>query len=90
MVSELATNSIRHAATSFTVIVERVPGMVRVEVIDSGEGEPKMRAPAVSDPTGRGLRIVEELADDWGVVPTPDGKMVWFVLMTPSDARVST
>jgi hypothetical protein len=33
------------------------------------------------DPTaerGRGLRLVEELADDWGFHLVPAGKVVWF------------
>jgi hypothetical protein len=28
--------------------------------------------------SGRGLRIVQALADHWGITPTADGKTIWF------------
>ena len=82
IVSELATNAVRHAATAFTVTVDQTPRRVRIEVSDSGEGEPHMRSPRPTDPTGRGLRILDALADTWGVVSaTPrTGKTVWFTV----------
>jgi hypothetical protein len=55
---------------------------VRIEVTDRGAGMPTLRIPPASEPTGRGLRIVRELADSFGVEPLPDppGKTVWFVV----------
>jgi anti-sigma regulatory factor (Ser/Thr protein kinase) len=86
MVSELATNSVRHAESHFTVRVERNGGALRIEVSDSGPGEPTVRSPGPTEPTGRGLQIVRALADDWGVRPMPDGrgKAVWFTIDVPS------
>ena len=81
MVSELATNAVRHAQSMFTVMVERSPQQVRISVSDAGLGRPTMRSPRPEEATGRGLCIVQVLADSWGVT-THDGfgKTVWFSL----------
>jgi anti-sigma regulatory factor (Ser/Thr protein kinase) len=69
LVSELVSNSVRHSNASNGVIelvVCASPSVVRVEVSDDGEGfEPP---PVRNDDaeTGRGLGLVEELADRWG------------------------
>jgi len=90
MTSELATNSIRHAATDFEVGVNRTRDEIRVEVTDAGAGVPTVMSPDPSQPSGRGLFIVEKLADDWGV-NTPSGqagKTVWFsVSLLSADGR---
>jgi anti-sigma regulatory factor (Ser/Thr protein kinase) len=80
MVSELATNSLRHAGTGFQVRVDRSSDEVRVEVIDRGGGMPAVSSPAPTDASGRGLRIVQSFADTWGVRSSPPGKAVWFTL----------
>jgi anti-sigma regulatory factor (Ser/Thr protein kinase) len=82
MVSELATNCVRHTDTVFTVDVDHDPRRIRVEVTDQGDGAPTLRVPDADEPTGRGLRIVRELADAFGVEPAPGapGKTVWFVV----------
>ncbi len=85
MVSELATNCVRHADTAFDVTVDRKHEHVRVEVIDRGGGTPAMRSPGPDDPTGRGLQIVNILSETWGVEHrTAAGKTVWFVISAPS------
>ncbi len=79
LVSELATNAVRHAGSYFTVCVEVADGVVRVEVTDPSGAMPVRRSPAPTDVGGRGLHIVDRLADEWGVVPaSPVGKTVWF------------
>ncbi len=81
MVSELATNCIRHVDSEFEVAVHRTDTAIRVEVTDPGAGTPSMRFPGPDEPTGRGLRIVDMLSDAWGVEPgEPSGKTVWFML----------
>lgn len=81
MVSELATNCVRHAVTGFRVTVERTDELLRVEVADEGKGQPEMRNPGPHDVSGRGLRIVDVLADQWGVATaTPRGAKVWFTV----------
>jgi anti-sigma regulatory factor (Ser/Thr protein kinase) len=82
IVSELVTNCVLHTDTEFRVRVEHDRQRVRVEVTDYGEGMPTQRVPPISEPTGRGLRIVRELADAFGVEPLPNGsgKTVWFTV----------
>jgi anti-sigma regulatory factor (Ser/Thr protein kinase) len=81
MVSELATNSIRHAHAEFELMVANVDGEIRVEVTDRAGGEPRMRRAGPDDPTGRGLQIVNLLSDAWGVEHRADtGKTVWFTV----------
>jgi anti-sigma regulatory factor (Ser/Thr protein kinase) len=81
MASELATNSVRHAATTFRVTVDCTPDRLTVAVEDAGPGTPVVRTPTPEEPTGRGLQIVDALADDWGVTARASGaKAVWFVL----------
>jgi anti-sigma regulatory factor (Ser/Thr protein kinase) len=82
MVSELATNCVRYAHSDFTVSIEQTGREVRVDVADEGRGEVAMRDPVPTEPDGRGLRIVDQLADAWGVRAPAErtGNSVWFVL----------
>ncbi|HEY1567875.1 MAG TPA: ATP-binding protein [Solirubrobacteraceae bacterium] len=86
MVSELATNCIRHERTSFHITILGSTREIRVEVTDSGSGTPTMRSPGPDEPSGRGLQIVDMLSETWGVEPEdPSGKTVWFT-MPPAGA----
>ena len=89
LVSELATNCIRHANAHFELMLERTDDAVHVEVRDHGAGRPAMRSPAPSETSGRGLRIVDLLATRWGVRYDADaGKTVWCTLaMPPTSGR---
>jgi anti-sigma regulatory factor (Ser/Thr protein kinase) len=80
LVSELVANAVTHAETDVTLQLDLSPERLRIEVRDGADGEPRARRPRHDDPTGRGLMIVEALADRWGVEPTPPGKTVWFEL----------
>jgi len=80
MVSELATNCVQHAHTDFEVTIH-TRDRVRVEVRDTDQhGRPEVQSPPPEAPSGRGLRIVQEISDEWGIVKSSDGKTVWFVL----------
>jgi two-component sensor histidine kinase len=87
MVSELATNAVKHARSRFEVVIEcdDDDAVVVVRVSDQGRGEAEPRHPRVTDVSGRGLQIVRALADDWGVqAATADWrKAVWFSLRVP-------
>ncbi len=82
MTSELATNSIRHAHSDFELAIHCSQRDIRIEVSDSGQGQPTLRSPTTHERSGRGLRIVQELSDTWGTVPSTNGKTVWFTLPT--------
>jgi two-component sensor histidine kinase len=88
LVSELATNAIRHAdGLDFEVTVRQQPdtGRVWVGISDAGTGYPARRSPKVTDEHGRGLQLVSSLADRWGVrrIRGTDTKTVWFELVGP-------
>ena len=51
-----------------------------MEVSDHGQGQPVPRSPTPREQSGRGLQIVQELSEDWGITPSPNGKLVWFTL----------
>jgi serine/threonine-protein kinase RsbW len=81
LVSELATNCIRHSQGRFELSVAQTPREIRVEATDRGTGEPVLRSPGPTDPTGRGLQIVDMLASSWGFEPLgQQGKRVWFTV----------
>ena len=82
--SELASNAVRHAGSRFTVIVRYDGERLRVEVGDGSRAMPRKRSPGLDDVGGRGLVLVDGLASAWGVLPTLEGKRVWFDL--PADA----
>lgn len=84
MLSELATNAVQHADTAFEVgitVSEETEGRtVEVRVTDEAPGFPVPQQPPPDRPRGRGLRIVESLADAWGIEVQHGrpGKTVWF------------
>ena len=82
MLSELATNAVLHGQSGFDVAIHVSPNgrWVRIEVTDGGGGLPVTREVRPEDPSGRGLGIVKNLADDWGVFIHPDKstKTVWY------------
>jgi anti-sigma regulatory factor (Ser/Thr protein kinase) len=84
--SELATNSVRHAASAFEIRVEQLPDRIHIEVEDDGGGHPVVKSPDPSDTSGRGLQIVQALADEWGVIPKAQapGKTVWVTIALPT------
>ncbi|MET8687404.1 ATP-binding protein [Streptomyces sp. NPDC004732] len=79
--SELATNSVVHGTGpghSFLVRLDAGDDVVRLEVHDSHRRRPAVREPAATETSGRGLRLVAALSDEWGVEEhAPDGKIVW-------------
>lgn len=75
--SELVTNALRHARAPFELRLRRVEGEFVVEVSDGASLRPQRRVAAGDDESGRGLTIVEAIADRWGTRSTADGKIVW-------------
>jgi anti-sigma regulatory factor (Ser/Thr protein kinase) len=90
MLSELATNAVKHAHSDFKVSIDDSGGEIRVEVRDTGRGQPVLRSPTPIEPSGRGLRIVEALSRAWGTVDSPHGKTVWFTLPSKATAAAET
>jgi anti-sigma regulatory factor (Ser/Thr protein kinase) len=83
VVSELVTNSVVHANVgpqrSLTVELSRLDDRVRISVVDPGSRlEPRVLPPDDERVGGRGLFVVSELSDAWGVVRDRTGRSrVW-------------
>lgn len=82
LVSELVTNAVVHAGCPAVLRMmlpdrhaERV--MVRVEVADGSSDVPSRRQADGEDTGGRGLELVDGLADRWGWNPEGRGKRIW-------------
>ena len=81
IVSELAANAALHArGEEFSVSVSTQADGVRLEIKDNSLRLPQRRSYSHDATTGRGLKLVSELSQDWGVDPTDSGKIVWAVL----------
>ncbi|GGY09556.1 ATP-binding protein [Streptomyces anandii] len=81
LASELVTNALVHTDDDAILTATVSPGQLRVEVRDFVSRRPRPRRQAgEEDTSGRGLVLVQSLADAWGVSPHGVGKSVWFVL----------
>ncbi|MEU5000235.1 SpoIIE family protein phosphatase [Streptomyces sp. NPDC021622] len=84
MVSEMVTNVLVHTDGDALLVAEVIgePGTrrLRAEVSDSSDDLPHKRHPGELASSGRGLVLMELLADAWGVDPRGDGKSIWFEL----------
>ena len=82
VVSELATNAVVHAGTPFVLSIAHDAARIRVAVTD---GRPLARASirrlSNETTTGRGLRLVQNLGQAWGVDQTDSAKTVWCELV---------
>lgn len=89
--AELTANAVRHGhvpGRDFHLrLTEAGHGTLRVEVTDTrAERRPVTGTPDPDGESGRGLLLVDALADDWGVLPrsTGPGKTVWAEYVPPS------
>ena len=80
LVSELVTNAIVHARTDVELRLVTDAHMLRAEVSDGNPTFPTPRRPMGLAGTGRGLRMMDDLASRWGVSSSGSGKTVWFEL----------
>jgi len=83
--SELVTNGVLHARTPIVLGVTIGAARLLVTVADRAGGTPHPPPPDDDRPSGRGLMLVDALADQWGVADADEGKTVWFtVSRTPA------
>lgn len=81
LTSEIVTNALVHTDDEAIITATVRAHTLRVEVRDFVADGPKPRVPDADDGTGgRGLFLVQSLADTWGVCAEGVGKVVWFEL----------
>ncbi|MFI8499200.1 SpoIIE family protein phosphatase [Streptomyces sp. NPDC085524] len=84
MVSEMVTNVLMHTDGDALLVAEAVGELgdrrLRVEVADPSDELPHKRHPGEMASSGRGVLLMEMLADSWGVDPRGEGKTIWFEL----------
>ena len=88
-VSELVSNAVQHGDgdPSLQLRLEG-RGRLHVRVRDAAPREPTLRDQDPSSERGRGLLIVNSVADEWGKSVDASGKWVWAVfVLAGSDAR---
>ncbi|MEN3307363.1 MAG: hypothetical protein V7603_3565 [Micromonosporaceae bacterium] len=92
IMSELASNAVLHARTPAAVTVRLFGSCLQMAVRD---GDPRLvhHPPpgthgAHDGENGRGLLILEAMADQWGSVPTGNGKVVWAQVRIPGPRPV--
>lgn len=82
--SELTTNALLHAGTPALVEVDLSAERLLVVVTDTGTRGPITRtSPEALASRGRGLNMIDSLADAWGSEPTVRGAAVWFEVLLP-------
>ncbi|MFD9339185.1 ATP-binding protein [Streptomyces sp. NPDC060028] len=79
--TELVSNVVRHVpGRGCAVLILRRPEGLRVEVTDGCPHPPRVpgggKDPLTED--GRGMLLIEAIADRWGTLPRATGKTVWF------------
>ncbi|OPF79524.1 hypothetical protein VT50_0215795 [Streptomyces antioxidans] len=86
LVSELVGNAVRHTgARTFGLRMLRRRGWIRTEVRDPSRGLPCLMPVAELDTSGRGLMLVDQLSQRWGVDLLPCGKTTWFEMRVPEN-----
>ena len=82
VISELATNAVRHARTRVLGHGSaRARSASRSPFEDSSGEQPIVREPGPEALSGRGLRLIGEIAEAWGIEWTAAGKTVWARLL---------
>jgi anti-sigma regulatory factor (Ser/Thr protein kinase) len=86
LASELCTNAVVHSQSGqpggqFSVDVDWAPTLARVVIGDQGSAKVPALGPRSGDgqlgESGRGLLLVDDLADDWGTASWPNRRWVW-------------
>lgn len=85
LISELATNALRHGRGPIELQVLLLDHLVTLSVTDADPPLPRFRRSSYDDEGGRGLQLVATMASRWGARATPAGKVVWCELPRSRD-----
>ena len=82
LVTELVANVVDHVGgeSLLSLELEFSDGWLRIAVTDGSAVQPVIGELRGDQPRGRGMQIVDAIADRWGVEEASGGKRVWFVL----------
>jgi anti-sigma regulatory factor (Ser/Thr protein kinase) len=89
LASEVIANAVLHSEAPCDVAVTRTDERLRVEVTDADPCLPSVVEAGPNDESGRGLLLVNALADAWGTRLEPTGKTTWFEIMPEPSAEGS-
>jgi histidine kinase-like protein/STAS domain-containing protein len=88
VVTEMVNNVVAHARTPMVVLLSRQGEALRVAVRDRSGTTPRFTGPvAPTSYGGRGLLLIDSVADRWGSLTVPGGKIVW-ALMSDATAGI--
>lgn len=87
VVTELVSNAIIHARSRPHLTVGFDGVAIVVQVADDGPGRPVLQSVDSVETSGRGLALVDQMAESWGVAPRTEGtgKVVWARVILSSD-----
>jgi anti-sigma regulatory factor (Ser/Thr protein kinase) len=83
LVTELVSNVVDHVGgeSDLTIEVSLAEAWLRIAVVDGSAIRPVVRELSTEQPRGRGLLMVQEIADRWGVEDHDGGKRIWLELV---------
>ncbi|MDX3583458.1 ATP-binding protein [Streptomyces europaeiscabiei] len=87
LASEVIANAVLHSDAPCDVAVTRTDERLRVEVTDAAACLPSVVAAGPDDESGRGLLLVNALADAWGTRSEAAGKTTWFEIAPESSVE---
>ncbi|WP_107055486.1 ATP-binding protein [Streptomyces sp. NRRL S-1824] len=87
LVSEMVTNSLRHARGPVRLNLQVRGSHLRCEVEDTSSDGPVRRTACADAEGGRGMELLDLLAEAWGSSRTATGKTLWFELPVPVPAQ---
>jgi len=87
LVTELVTNVVDHVQgeVDLTLELSLSDTWLRIAVVDGSSIRPVVQELSHERPRGRGMRMVEAIADRWGAEDHKGGKRVWFDLYPSTD-----
>jgi hypothetical protein len=86
VVTEMVNNVVAHAKTPMIVLLAMRPDAMAVAVRDRSTTVPQFTGPVpATSHGGRGLLLIDSVADRWGSLRLERGKVVWAVLQQPAE-----
>lgn len=90
VVSELVSNAVEHAGTGSTITLELDDALLKISVRDGSTVQPVPRPLDMVSFRGRGLPLIDQVSEEWGILDHSDGKTVWAALALSADGEEAT